>query len=888
MPETNFDFSVLETIPDTDAEIEVPEEVLEGPQTDEEQGVASLILDAISNSANTIQMYNAIIANCTDEEIIDSLNEILVDENRIMGKLQSILKKVSPNAEEIMNGAIEENGLEESLNLNELLSDSSFVEPSKIVIKAGGPQNYSKYRINSYIKNIINNCTFKPEILNDSENTVTVTVPGRQDWINKLYNMYEESTERNITIDLEESLNEDFVPKYFYRVMKFLYNNDYDGCDEIELEELLMNSPQFHNMSEKTAEIYVDEYLTYYRDPREFRKLKVDESLNEAADNQKLIPYHRSVGLDVFIPIIKNGNVIDERGRLHGINVHKESDGAYHATATAFAYADEDGNCHFRPSEAFIDMNGDTIILDPPVNESLNESKVMSGNQFANWYNYHDGNGYHAESLEEDKKITRYSDVLSQKDRDRGWWYFTTHGVGPGTIPKDLNVLEVRDGQNKKGTWGTFVRLDGIVNTSELSYYDLIELAPPNAKNESLNESIAIKKNSTWIDTVGNDLCKVVDIKEVEKEKRYSSGSFKDTDIIVQYDDTPRKFTFSKGEFLSRFVPFRKSYRESINEDLLYANNIDKEILDGAGDKNIRPITTGTREKCSISAINNLKALLSRGESASLCLGCMKLKNEDPDPNSWISHVWVKSENGDILETNVHNIDFNSREHYCVKEIKFEPKDFENIGYFYNKLESELGGKSVNESLLESSRENIDQFIRNYLIRHSFDSAEEMIDYLEEYGEIEELEDRFHTDVEAAIEDYFEYLNESLILDESNNLDTSLDDITPVRDEHNERAIRDHKKYKEDRKKAFKEISKNAKDAFELDESLFESFYLNYEDSDLLQDWDQGGLDFSVDIHPYKYEFYTSRDANKALKIAISHGYKDSWREGHYVYLTAH
>lgn len=111
-----FDFSMLETIPDADAETVVPDEVLEGPQTEEEQGVANLILDAISNSANTIQMYNAIIANCTDEEIVDSLNEILVDENRIMGKLQSILQKVSPNAEEIMNGAIEDSGIEESLN----------------------------------------------------------------------------------------------------------------------------------------------------------------------------------------------------------------------------------------------------------------------------------------------------------------------------------------------------------------------------------------------------------------------------------------------------------------------------------------------------------------------------------------------------------------------------------------------------------------------------------------------------------------------------------------------------------------------------------------------------------------------------------------------------
>lgn len=73
-------------------------------------------------------------------------------------------------------------------------------------------------------------------------------------------------------------------------------------------------------------------------------------------------------------------------------------------------------------------------------------------------------------------EIKRYSDVRPYEDRK--YWYFTTHGVGPGTIPSDLNVLEVREGQNDKGTWGDFVCLDGVLNTDELSYYDLKELAP--------------------------------------------------------------------------------------------------------------------------------------------------------------------------------------------------------------------------------------------------------------------------------------------------------------------------------------------------------------------------------------------------------------------------
>ena len=73
-------------------------------------------------------------------------------------------------------------------------------------------------------------------------------------------------------------------------------------------------------------------------------------------------------------------------------------------------------------------------------------------------------------------KPVRYSDVRPYEDRR--YWYFTTHGLGPGMIPPDLNVLEVREGQNRKGTWGDYILLDGVVNTDELMRYGLVELSP--------------------------------------------------------------------------------------------------------------------------------------------------------------------------------------------------------------------------------------------------------------------------------------------------------------------------------------------------------------------------------------------------------------------------
>lgn len=89
------------------------------------------------------------------------------------------------------------------------------------------------------------------------------------------------------------------------------------------------------------------------------------------------------------------------------------------------------------------------------------------------------------------EKPVRYSDEVPYEKRR--YWYFTTHGVGPGTIPQDLKVLETRDGVNDKGTWGEFVCLDGILNTDELRTYDMIEKTPPENDGSMSNEAFIEK-----------------------------------------------------------------------------------------------------------------------------------------------------------------------------------------------------------------------------------------------------------------------------------------------------------------------------------------------------------------------------------------------------------
>ena len=84
-------------------------------------------------------------------------------------------------------------------------------------------------------------------------------------------------------------------------------------------------------------------------------------------------------------------------------------------------------------------------------------------------------------NMDEDmgKEIKRYSDVLSDERRNQGWWYFTTHGIQPGSVPKGVHILEVRDTPN-----GTYFRTDAIYNTSELREYDIKERVPEDVMKE--------------------------------------------------------------------------------------------------------------------------------------------------------------------------------------------------------------------------------------------------------------------------------------------------------------------------------------------------------------------------------------------------------------------
>lgn len=68
--------------------------------------------------------------------------------------------------------------------------------------------------------------------------------------------------------------------------------------------------------------------------------------------------------------------------------------------------------------------------------------------------------------VKDDKGVERYG-------INGRWWYFTTHGIQPGSVPRGIEILDVIDTPN-----GSFFCSDRVLNTSELRHYDIKERAP--------------------------------------------------------------------------------------------------------------------------------------------------------------------------------------------------------------------------------------------------------------------------------------------------------------------------------------------------------------------------------------------------------------------------
>lgn len=120
-------------------------------------------------------------------------------------------------------------------------------------------------------------------------------------------------------------------------------------------------------------------------------------------------------------------------------------------------YTTEDGNNVF--------VFGDSDLYSPEESEFDFETEDFEEAQ--NWFDNY--------SITEDEEVAE-----SFEKAGGPFWYFTKHGVQPGSVPKDINILDVLDA--KDGT-GSYFLSDKVIDIKQLNKYELKELGPDTEYN---------------------------------------------------------------------------------------------------------------------------------------------------------------------------------------------------------------------------------------------------------------------------------------------------------------------------------------------------------------------------------------------------------------------
>lgn len=125
--------------------------------------------------------------------------------------------------------------------------------------------------------------------------------------------------------------------------------------------------------------------------------------------------------------------------------------------------------------------------------------EVTDCNIFMDLFNNRDPHGTIDRIIDGIKDDT--NEAFDKGDGSGPYWYFTRHGVQPGSVPKDITVLEVKDADN-----GSYFLSDKVLTTQELKDYEITEKRPVDEDVEDLphqGNKVLQNKNQYGYATIG-------------------------------------------------------------------------------------------------------------------------------------------------------------------------------------------------------------------------------------------------------------------------------------------------------------------------------------------------------------------------------------------------
>lgn len=146
----------------------------------------------------------------------------------------------------------------------------------------------------------------------------------------------------------------------------------------------------------------------------------------------------------------------------------------------------------------------------------------------------------------------------TQEDDGEGYWFFTTHGIQPGSVPKDVDILDIIDTPN-----GSFVKFDRFLSTEELNEYDMKERDPKSVMSAEAEERRA--EDNPWVEEIDWVMNQLPSWFEVNGSNLEYDVTYDDQTVHVEF------FLFDGAKYtyyIDGHGPYTTNQSEKIGDDI--------------------------------------------------------------------------------------------------------------------------------------------------------------------------------------------------------------------------------------------------------------------------------------------------------------------------------
>ena len=148
--------------------------------------------------------------------------------------------------------------------------------------------------------------------------------------------------------------------------------------------------------------------------------------------------------------------------------------------------------------------------------------------------------------------------IYGATDDGEGYWFFTTHGVQPGSVPRDVDILDIIDTPN-----GSFVKFNRFLSTKELNEYDMKERAPKSVMSAEAEELRA--EDNPWIQEIDWAMSQLPSWFKVQGDNLEYNVTFNGHTVYVEF------FLFDGAKYtyyIDGDGPYTTNQSERIRDDI--------------------------------------------------------------------------------------------------------------------------------------------------------------------------------------------------------------------------------------------------------------------------------------------------------------------------------